>query len=543
MTMTGVMFSKTIIMAQARALWRRRWYAILVAWLFCLVGWAYVAALPNIYQAKTRIYIDTDSMLRPLMRGIAVDPNVLSVVDIMQRTLLSRPNLLKVIHMADLDLDTKTPEDTEALIRNLRSSLSVTSETQNLFSLTYTGPNRDTATKVIQSLLTVFVESNLGNNRQDMASAQSFIDQQLNDYARQLDEQDKRIADFKSKNAGFLPGEGSFGSKLDAANQELAKTQAQLEDDLKQRDELQKQLASVPKVVDTVTAGPMDVFGAGPPIAGGSGVGGGSTEILPTDASLRVQQLQQKLQDMLEVYTDQYPDVIRLQKQLAQAKKDAAEEAKKAASGIATDDPGATHSTSPNPVYEQLTLQLVSLDTTIASLKSRAQRAQADVDHWQSLAKSVPEVGAQLAKLTRNYDVIKRAYDELLNRKEAAQIGNDLATQTQAVQFRVVDPPDAPPTPVAPKRILLVSAVLVGAIIAGLIFAFFLAQIDDSVKSLSELREIFAAPVLGAISVVTMPQERRRNRLRMASFALTCLTLVLAYGGILSAVILMEPHV
>ncbi len=104
MATAGVMVSKTMVMAHARALWRRRWYAVLVAWLFCLVGWAYVATLPNIFQAKTRIYVDTDSMLRPLMRGIAVDPNVLSVVDVMQRTLLSRPNLQKVIHMADLDL-------------------------------------------------------------------------------------------------------------------------------------------------------------------------------------------------------------------------------------------------------------------------------------------------------------------------------------------------------------------------------------------------------------------------------------------------------
>ena len=122
MATASMMLSKTMFLAQARALWRRRWYAVLVAWSFCLVGWIYVAFMPNIFEAKTRIYVDTDSMLRPLMHGIAIDPNVLSVVDIMQRTLLCRPNLLKVIHMADLDLGASGPTATEDLLKDLRKA-------------------------------------------------------------------------------------------------------------------------------------------------------------------------------------------------------------------------------------------------------------------------------------------------------------------------------------------------------------------------------------------------------------------------------------
>ena len=64
---------KTIAFGHARSLWRRRWYAAGVAWVFCLVGWTYVLTLPDTYQATTRIYVDTESMLRPLMRGIAVE--------------------------------------------------------------------------------------------------------------------------------------------------------------------------------------------------------------------------------------------------------------------------------------------------------------------------------------------------------------------------------------------------------------------------------------------------------------------------------------
>src|SRR5579859_5015697 len=153
---------KAMALTYARALWRRRWYGVAVSWLVCLAGWAFVMQIPNQYEAKARIYVDTDSVLRPLMRGIAVDTNILSQVDLMQRTLLSAPNLQKVSHSADLDLAARTPAESEGIVNSLRQRIAVLGEGRNLFTLTYTGPNRETAAKVVQSLLTVFVESNLG---------------------------------------------------------------------------------------------------------------------------------------------------------------------------------------------------------------------------------------------------------------------------------------------------------------------------------------------------------------------------------------------
>lgn len=526
---------KTIVTDYARPVWRYRWYAVGVAWAFCLLGWGYVLYLPNIYESKARIYVDTDSMLRPLMRGIAVDSNILSQVDLMQRTLLSRPNLQKVSHMADLDLLARTPTETEEVINDLRRRIIVTGEGRNLFSLTYTGPSRETGAKVVQSLLTVFVESNLGNSRKDMVSARNFIDEQLRDYAQQLDAAEKRIADFKAKNVGFLPGENNYGTRLDAAKEELAKTEAELEDSSRRRDELTRQLASVPKVVDSISSGPDD-FGAGPPL-GDSGASGGS------DTSARVAELEQKLKTLLESYTDEHPDVIRTRKLLEQAKLDAKEAQDKAgANADSAANARGVRKTAPNPVYEQLQLQRVALETTIAGLQSRVKRSQAEVDKWQGLAKSVPEVGAEMAKLTRDYDVTKKAYDELLNRRESAKIGSDLETQTQTVQFRIIDPPEASVLPVAPKRPLLLSAVLIAGIIAGSAVAFFLAQADDSISALRQLKEIAALPLLGAVTMVSTEAEKRRRTLAAVGFAALCLGLVAVGLGIISIDFLVRGH-
>jgi uncharacterized protein involved in exopolysaccharide biosynthesis len=128
---------KMMIWDYASAMWRRRWFAAGVAWLVCVGGWAYVAMMPNTYQAKTRIYVDADSMLRPLLRGIAVDTNVLNEVDIMTRTLLSRPNLQKVARVADLDLGARNVGEQEQIITDLQRKLKIGSQARSLFELSY----------------------------------------------------------------------------------------------------------------------------------------------------------------------------------------------------------------------------------------------------------------------------------------------------------------------------------------------------------------------------------------------------------------------
>lgn len=529
---------KTIAFGHARSLWRRRWWAAGVAWVFCLVGWTYVLTLPDTYQASARIYVDTDSMLRPLMRGIAVDSNILTQVDLIQRTLLSRPNLQRVSHMADLDLSARTPAETEEVMNELRQRTTVAGEGRNLFTISYQGPSRDSATRVVQSLLTVFVESNLGNSRQDIDSAKSFIDDQLRSYTQQLDDQDKKIADFKAQNVGYLPGDNNYGTKLQAAKDDLTKTQAELDDDQQQRAVLAKQLESVPRMVESINAPGM---GAGPPLGGAPDTSLNSSG--GPDPNARVAELEQKLRVLLETDTDQHPDVIHVKKLLAEAKQ-AAADAQKAADAAAATPASPIQgikTSAPNPVYDQIQIQLVTLDTTIASLQSKLKREQAEVDKWQGLAKEVPEVAAQLQKLTRDYDVTKKAYDELLNRRESAKIGSDLETQTQTVQFRVVDPPAAPLKPVAPKRPLLLAVVLVGGLIAGGAFAFLLTQVDDAVLNVRQLKELVTLPVLGGISLVTTAEQKRQRMVGAVGFLAAMLGLVVVCVGIITVAGLTGP--
>jgi len=204
---------------------------------------------------------------------------------------------------------------------------------------------------------------------------------------------------------------------------------------------------------------------------------------------------------------------------------------------VATASPDDSHI--PNPLYEQIKLQLVKQESIIAALKQRLEGRKEELDKWQKMANTAPQVEAQLAQLMRDYDVIKKGYQELRARQESAKLARDLETKAQKVQFRIIDPPLVPMKPSGPNRPMLLSAVLFGGIAAGLAFAFLLAQINTSFSSVQALRNAFQLPVVGSVTAIRAAGERWRRKRELFSFALVCLGLMAAYGG-LTAVEMMH---
>src|SRR5882672_7967873 len=124
------------ILGYVKATWRYRWYAVGVAWAVAVGGWIFVYMMPDRYEATARVYVDTQSVLRPLLSGLAVQPNVDQMVTMMSRTLISRPNMEKVIRMADMDIKIKTSDDREALLSKLNKQLTVKSAgRENLYTI------------------------------------------------------------------------------------------------------------------------------------------------------------------------------------------------------------------------------------------------------------------------------------------------------------------------------------------------------------------------------------------------------------------------
>jgi polysaccharide chain length determinant protein (PEP-CTERM system associated) len=530
------------------AAWRYRWGAVAVAWLVCGIGWVGVYTIPNQYEASARLYVDADAVLTPLLRGLSIDSSLSSQLDVLQRTLLSRPNLEKLVSNTDLDLAITGPSDLEALVLRLGTDIKITPQTRNLFTISYRNTTPKLAFDVVQTILTTFIESKTGNNRSEMENAQLFLQQQIAQYETQLRAAERKRADFRAKYLDLLPMGDNGGNRLDQAQATLRQLQGQLADEVAKRELLNRELTSTPQLIVTETE------------AAAPGVAAAGTPAAAAAAALkdaRVEAAQNELNDLRLRYTENHPDVVaarhRLEALTAQAQTQAAAAAKaaedasaaraaaaaaaaKAADSDASKAAAAAAAAAraskslPNPIYEQVKVRLYETESTIASLQRQIADATRERDRLEEMARSAPGVQAEFINLNRDYDVLRKNYDELLGRREQMRIATSAEADADKIKIQVIDPPQVPQNPVAPKRTLLVSAVLAAGLAAGIAIAVLLVQFDQSFHTIDELRDL-GLPVAGGISLLNVTVTRGRF-LSVMMFGMALLALGAIYGGL-----------
>jgi polysaccharide chain length determinant protein (PEP-CTERM system associated) len=500
---------RAIILGYLDGLWRRRWSGLAATWIVCLCGWTAVAFLPNRYQAEARIYVDTDTLLAPLLQGIAVRPNVDQQVQIMQRTLLSRPNLQQVVRMTDLDLQAQTTLQRDAIVDRLQANTTMRPDAaRNLFRLTFDDADPRVAQRVVQSLLTIFVEGQLGSKRRDMVQAQGFIDQQIREYEAGLQAAEHRLAEFRQRNMDVIDGGGTFSQRIATATTERARVSLDLSEARIRAENLRAQLDATPETRD---------------LRGLAAAGA-----VPESAQIQrqLQEARRQLDGLLLRYTEQHPDVLAARRLVStlqtQARNGGAEPAQRQ-----------TFTQVPNLIHEQLRLRLVDEDSRQSALQRRLEQADAEIEKLRGMAQRALDIEAQFANLNRDYAVLKGNHEQLLARREQARMAQAAEERTDTVQFRIIDPPRLPAEPSAPNRLALFSGVLAAGLAIGAGAALLLAQFEDSFADIERLRGSFALPVLGIVSRLETPKLRRRRAVAGAAFAAGLLVLAGAYAGLM----------
>jgi polysaccharide chain length determinant protein (PEP-CTERM system associated) len=506
------------VFGYARAVWRRRWMVLIIAWTVAVVGWVWIYLLENRYQAQARVYVDTQSLLRPLMSGLAVQPNFEQQVAMMTRTLASRPNLEKVARMTDLDLRAKTTQQQDDLYNKLAKAIRLEgTNRENLYTISYQHPNPDLAKRVVQALLTIFTESSLGGARKDLSSTQKFIEDQLKAYEAKLHEKEKQLEEFKRRNVGTMPGQGGdFYSKLNQMNVALEQAKLELEEASNRKKQLQQQLDDQEEMLTTAS-----------PVA----------PVTPTTTAMdaRIAALQTQLDNLRLRYTDLHPEIARTKQLIARI-----QEQKKQEEVAVKEQPKAAIKAQ-NPVYQQLTIAIAEADASTASLKARVGQMEKKRGELYRSVDRIPQIEQEYTQLMRDYDVFKSNYSQLLSRRETAAMSGEVESKTDVVDFRVVDPPRVPNEPAWPNRPLLVTAVPFGGLIAGLAIAFLLSQLRPTVDGRRQLRELTGVPLLGMVTMVETDLVRRRERRGNLLFAAGGASLVLALVAQLIYYLVLSP--
>jgi polysaccharide chain length determinant protein (PEP-CTERM system associated) len=484
---------KRIIATSIDQVWRRRWLALGFAWTVCVIGWIAVAMMPDRYQSEARFYVDTQSLLTPLLKGISVNADDKSrdqEVAIMQRTLTSRPNLTRIAQMTDLDKSVNSQTGMQALITGLESRISIQSQGTNLFAVTYSDNSPVTAKNVVQALLTIFVESSTGNKREDIQTARAFIESQIGDYEGQLKAAEQRLADFKVKNVGFFSSSSqTFAMRLEQARENIETLRLEYGDAAAQRDQARQQVAQTPQFLAVDSVSPYSAGERSSPL------------------QQRIQTLQSKLDELKLQYTPKHPDVVRTQEALNALLVE--QRRINGGPGKMTDDEIASGKAQiPNELHSQLSLRMAEAETRAASAKRKLDDAQTMFGELQKKASEAPRVEAEFTNLNRDYEVLKASYEGLLQRRESARIAAAADSTTEPVQFRLIAAPEVPAQPAGPMRALFNSLVFVLGLGAGVGFVILLGRIEDCVSTPEDLYDLGDYPVLGCVSTVVTEARR-----------------------------------
>ncbi|MES2298314.1 MAG: XrtA system polysaccharide chain length determinant [Pseudomonadota bacterium] len=503
------------LLATARGIWKHRWQGVSVMWLVAAAGWLKVSILPDDYQTTARVFVDTQSILKPLLSGMTSVPNIEQQVGIMSRTLLSRPNVERVMRMVDLDVQAVSAREHELQVDELMAKIKIGgTATNDIYTISYQHRNARLVRDVVQALLTIFVEGSFKGKRGESEKAVQFIDEQIKTYEERLTAAEALLKEFKIRNSALLPRGGvDYGAQLAIAQDTLNGARLELAEAEQGRKAIKAQIDGDAPLIEAGLVMPASI--QNPEIDG------------------RIGALNKQLDLLRLQYTELHPDIIAAKRLVAQLEARKLEESRRKPADA---DPGRNFS----PMLQQLKMALAEADAKVASIRARVQEHTSRNARLRAQGDAVPEVESQLARLNRDYQINKDNYEKLVGRREAAKLSGDLNSTTELMTFKIIDPPSVPLAPVGPNRPLLYSAVLVAALLAGPAAAFLISQVRPSFLSAAALREASGRMLLGTVGMNWTAEQLRMRRRKLVALGLCFAALPAAYAAVMAHA-LMKP--
>jgi polysaccharide chain length determinant protein (PEP-CTERM system associated) len=469
---------------------RRKWLALTVFAVPFTVILGVVISLPNSYESRAVVIVERQQVPEAFVRS-TVTSQLETLLPSISLEVLSRSRLDELISRFGLYPDLKNMVSREALIRRMRRD--ITLEPSGVvargrsgdtigFSIAYRGRDPQTVALVANTLAGYYVEENLRARERQAAGTADFLKTQLDATKQRLDDQERRVSEFKKRHIGELPEQMSANlATLERLNMSLHLNGVNLTRALERRETLSRQRAETAALE---------------PVSG------------PEAAAVRLARLKQDLIGLLTKFTDKHPSVVRLKEEIIALEDDLG---RSASQGSGTEaEPGVA-----SPQLLQIIQESRALAAEIKALQNEAGHLRSDLALYQTRVENTPRREQEFQDLARDYETTKALYASLLNRHEEAQLAENMEQRQKGEQFRILDPAIPPEEPAAPRRrrLLLMGGVLSLALAAGA--AMLAEQLDTSFHTVDELRGFSRVPVLVSIPLLLSEAAARRGRRRL----------------------------
>lgn len=519
-----------------RLLLHRKWLVLSVFIAVSAITFIIASRLPNIYTSETVILVDPQKVPEEYVKS-TVTGDVRNRLGTLSQQILSATRLQKIIETLNLYPEERKKMAREDVIAQMRSDVTVSvvtdfgaSQDLQAFRIGYSGENARLVAQVTNELASLFIEENLKAREQQATGTNEFIENQLQEARKTLEEQEAKLRDFKLKHIGEMP-------EQQAANlQILGQLQAQLQlqgDSLsraeQQKNYLQSMTSQSAPVVDLDDGQRNEAKPAEPK---------------PVSASkAAISAAQARLAQLLSRYKEDHPDVRKLKKQIADEEERAAADAAAAAAQPAP--VVAENGTSPAPLARRVPVvpvnrsnpvlqsQLSAVDTEIATHKEEIQRLTKSIASYRAKLEAIPVREQETTQLVRDYEISKAHYSQLLEKQLGAETATQLEIRQKGEKFEILDPGQPAERPSRPNRILINSAGSVAGLILGILLAIGSEFLGTSITSPQDIMAASGLAVLEVIPVIRTQSDRHLLKRRLFLTTVSAICAVAAICGIL----------
>ena len=500
----------------AARIWTMRRLALGVAASLALVGAWLVLHMPERYEASARVYVDTQSVLKPLMDGLAFQPDIEQQVRVLARTVLTRPNLEGLLRNPELAPLATTSEEREAALSRLMKGIKLAATDSGLYVISYRDSDPRRALAVTVATLDLFMQAGSGDKVRDSKAARQFISDQISAYEVELAATESRLKEFKLRNFGVngLSNQDHF-LRISTLSSQFQRLTAELQAAERMRDSYRRELIGE----TSQPSRDIDHQGVLLPITE-------FDEVLSAERN--------RLGDLQQRFTDRHPDVVALNQRIEWLE---AQRRSELESGSRVRGGKALVMVATSPIYQRLRVALADSEAQVVSLRSRVDNERRQLEEARSFASRMPMVEAELAQLSRDHDAIRKNYEQMVARRESASLGVKLDESARLRDFRVIEPPQVGSQPVFPGRAAMAVAAMMLSIGVGLSAPALLHRLRPTFSEAHSLRAWTGRPVLATVSLSLGATARRRRRQADLAFAAGAVSLLAMQGFWLTSVI------
>jgi polysaccharide chain length determinant protein (PEP-CTERM system associated) len=470
-----------------------------IALIALLIG---LFLLPRKYVATTSVLAQESDILQPLLENRAVSTQAVDRAGLARQVVFSPKVMRQLLAIGGWMEEKPSPVMQDRLIEQLRDRTLIKSARKDLVQITYTDNDPERTYKVTSAMADLLIEESMASKERESREAYEFIDKQVNDYHDKLTEAENNLQAYRSDNADAQPGSVTdVSTRIGALRTQVEQTRMSLMELRSREQALSAQLSGESAVT--------------------------SVQTRETLYRTQLLDLQNKLDTLLLSYTDKHPDVVRIRHQMADIQDTMKQEELRSSQPRTGDEASEARV---NPLYQELRSRLADTRREIAAIQSRMGASEGLLGDELGRSRRIAASESTLAELTRDYEVNRDIYQDMLRRRENARVSMQMDKERRGLTMRIQDPAQMPVRPTGLRFMHFALGGLAAAVAVPLGLLFLLARFDPRVRSPSQLERQSHYALLTVVPRYRTPRDRRREFMRMAVSASIVCAVVLAYG-------------